>query len=116
MAKSVAADGKIRVFGLFGGNDAEITAQQVRSGRVWAVFGGSDIDLRGATIADEGARVTLVNIFGGVRFLVPEDWAVNVKTRAVFGGIVTQRSAPTSPASKLTLTGLCLFGGVKIKS
>ena len=112
----MAADGKIRVFGLFGGSDNQITAQHVRSGRVYALFGGSDIDLRGATIADEGAKVTVVSIFGGVRFLVPEDWAVNVKTRAVFGGIATQRSTPTAPVSELTLTGLCLFSGVKIKS
>lgn len=116
MAKPVAGDGKIRVFGLFGGSDNQITAQQVRRGRVCAVFGGSDIDLRGATIADQGATITIISIFGSVRFLVPEDWAVNVQTRAVFGGIATQRSAPTSPVSQLTLTGLCLFGGVKTKS
>ena len=113
---AVVADGKIRVTSFFGGSDNQIAGQQFIGGRVYAVFGSSDIDLRGATIADEGARITVINIFGVVRFLVPEDWDVNVQTRAVFGGVASKRVAPTSPVGQLTLTGLSLFGGVEIKS
>ena len=84
--------------------------------RVYAVFGSSDIDLHGANIADEGATINIIASFGSVRFLAPEDWNVNIQTRAVFGGVASKRVAPTSPAGQLTLTGLCLFGGVEIKS
>ena len=116
MARRGAPDGKIRMFSLFGGSDNAVTSKQFLGGRVYAVFGSNDIDLRGATLADEGARITAINIFGGVKLLVPEDWVVNVQTRAVFGGVTSKRGVPASPVGQLTLSGLSLFGGVEIKS
>jgi predicted membrane protein len=116
MAKHVVADDKIRMTSFFGGSENQIASKQFRGGRVYAVFGSNDIDLRGATLADEGARITAINIFGGIKLLVPEDWVVNVQTRAVFGGVTSKRGVPASPVGQLTLSGLSLFGGVEIKS
>ena len=116
MAKHVVADDKIRMTSFFGGSENQIASKQFRGGRVYAVFGSSDIDMRSATIADEGATINIIICFGNVRLLVPEDWAVNVQTKAVFGGVASKRVAPISPVGQLTLTGLCLFGGVEIKS
>ena len=67
-------------------------------------------------MADDGATINIINGFGEVTLLVPEDWAVNVQTRAVFGGVAPKRVAPASPVGQLTLTGLCFFGGVEIRS
>ena len=116
MARHVVSDDKIRMTSFFGGSENQIASQQFRGGRVYAVFGSSDIDLRSATIADEGATINIIAIFGSVKLLVPEDWAVNVQTKAVFGGVASKRVAPTSPVGQLTLTGLCLFGALEIKS
>ena len=116
MTKHAVADANIRMTSFFGGSENQITSQQFRGGRVYAVFGSSDIDLRRATIADDGATINIIISFGEVKLLVPEDWAVNVQTRAVFGGVASKRVAPTSPVGQLTLTGLCLFGGVEIRS
>ncbi len=116
MAEHAVADAKIKVISLFGGSENQIASQQFRGGRVYAVFGSIDIDLRRATIADEGATINIISSFGSVKLIVPEDWAVNAQTRAVFGGVASKRVAPTSPVGQLTLTGLCLFGGVEIRS
>ena len=116
MARSAVADAKIRVTSVFGDSENQITAQQFRGGRVYAVFGSSYIDLRNATIACEGATINIIASFGSVQLLVPEDWGVNAQTRAVFGGVVSKRAAPASPVGQLTLTGLCLFGSVEIRS
>ena len=116
MARHAVSDAKIRMTSLFGGSDNKIASQQFGGGRVYAVFGSSDIDLRGASTADEGATLRVVAIFGAVKLLVPEGWDVNVQTRAVFGAVASKRAAPKSPVGQLTLTGLCLFGGVEIKS
>ena len=116
MARVAVADAKIRVTTFFGRSDNQIASQQFRGGWVFAVFGRSDIDLRRATIADEGARIRIIIGFGGVRLLVPEDWDVNVQTRAAFGDAASKRVAPTSPVGQLTLTGLSLFSGVEIRS
>ena len=116
MAKQAVADIKIKVTNIFGGSDNQITGQHFRGGRVCTLFGSSDIDLRNATIADEGATINIIASFGSVKLLVAADWGVNIQTRSVFGGVTFKRSAPTSPVGQLTLTGLCLFGGVEIKS
>ncbi len=115
MAKHAVADANLRMTSFFGGSENQITSQQFRGGRVWAVFGSSYIDLRHATIADDGATINIIASLGGVQLLVPEDWAVNIQTRAVFGGVASKRVGPPSPVGQLTLTGLCLFGGVEIK-
>ena len=97
MARQAVADDKIRMISFFGGSENQITSQQFRGGRVYAVFGSSDIDLRRATIADEGATINIIAIFGKVKLLVPEDWGINIQTRAIFGGVASKRVAPTSP-------------------
>ena len=116
MARQAVADTKIKVTSIFGGSDTQITGQHFRGGRVCTVFGSSDIDLRNATIDDEGVTINVIASFGRVKLLVPADWGVNIQTRSVFGGVTSKRTAPTSPVGQLTLTGLCLFGGVEIKS
>ena len=116
MTRQVVTDAKIRMTSVFGGSENQITSQHFGGGRIYAVFGSSDIDLRRATIADEGATINIVSSFGRVSLLVPEDWAVNVQTRAVFGGVASKRAAPASPVGQLTLTGLCLFGSVEVRS
>ena len=116
MAKHTVANAKIAVASLFGDSENQIVSQQFRGGRVYAVFGRSDIDLRGTTVADEGAKINIISAFGSVRLLVPEDWSVNVQTWAVFGGAASKRGTPTEPEGQLILTGLSFFGGVEIRS
>ena len=110
------ADDEINVTSVFGSSEQQITGNAFRGGRALTVFGSSDIDLRRATTADDGATLNVAVGFGSVRLLVPEDWAVNVQTKAVLGGVGSRRVAPESPAGQLTLTGFCLFGGVEVKS
>ena len=116
MTRHSGAEDEVRVTNFFGGSDTQITSQNFSGGRVLTVIGGCKLDLRRASIADEGAVINIVASLGGVRLTVPEDWAVNVQTRAVFGGVSTKRVAPASPVGTLTLTGLCLFGGVEVRS
>ena len=94
MARHAVDDANIRMTSFFGDSENQITSQEFRGGRVYAVCGSSEIDLRRATTADDGATINIITSFGGVKLLVPEDWAVNVQTRAVFGGVTFKRVAP----------------------
>lgn len=116
MARHAVADATIKVTSFLGGTENQIADANFRGGRVFAVLGGADIDLRGATLAEEGATLNIVASLGGVRLLIPPDWAVNVQTNAFFGGVASRRAAPATPAGLLTLTGFCLVGGVEIRS
>ncbi len=116
MARDSARGTRVIVTSILGGNKNQVSSQQVRGGRVFVLFGSGDIDLRGAALDDGEAVVRIIAMFGGVKLIVPEDWAVNVHTGAVFGGIESKRTMPASPTDQLTLNGFCFFGGIEISS
>ena len=103
----------ISVTSIFGSSESQVSSQQVRGGRIFALFGGSEIDLRRAALSDGQAAVQVLAIFGSVRLTVPEDWAVNARTGAVLGSIDYRRAGPASSATQLTLSGFSLFGRIK---
>ena len=94
----------------------ESHATAFRGGSVLLWFGGGDIDLRGVTLDPAGARLTIRAIFGGGRLLVPENWAVDLRMLAIFGGSADVRPAlersPDSP--RLLVDGLAVFGGLAV--
>ena len=111
-----ATSDDLNVASFFSGSEQRIDSQAFRGGRVTAMFGGADIDLRGAAIADGAATIDVSAVFGGVEIRVPDNWAVNVQASATFGGVETKRSGPADPKANLTITGSCLFGGIEIRS
>ena len=111
-----ATGDNLNVASFFSGSEQRVDSQAFRGGRVTAMFGGADIDLRGAAIADGAATIDVSAVFGGVEIRVPDDWAVNVQASTTFGGVETKRSGPADPTAKLTITGSCLFGGIEIRS
>ena len=64
MARHAVADAEIRIVSFFGSSENQVSSQQFRGGQVYSVFGSSDIDLRGATIADEGVTINIVAFLG----------------------------------------------------
>ena len=116
MARNAVADAKISMTSIFGGSETQVASQQFKGGRVNAIFGSGDLDLQRAGLGDSGATVNVIAIFGRVTIRVPSHWDVNLRSRAVFGGVESKRTAPTSPEGELAVTGWCLFGGVGIRS
>ena len=101
----------------FGTTEQRITSRNFSGGAVSAVFGSAKIDLVDAGLAISKPTVDVSAVFGGVLFVVPDDWVVDLRTTNVFGGVSDQRtetSARTGPT--LTITGTCLFGGITIES
>ena len=88
-----------------------------------AIFGGIEIDLRQATIADEQAELTINALFGGCEIRVPDTWEIVAHGQGIFGGYVdsTKGNIPTEalgsmPRKILILRGVAVFGGVEIKN
>jgi hypothetical protein len=81
-------------------------------------FGGSMLDLRGATLDPAGATLRVSTMFGGGNVVVPDGWNVDTKLTACFGGAGDARPAvdrePDAPT--LRLEGVVLFGGWGITS
>lgn len=102
----------------FGGGQRAVTSQAFKGGRFSAFMGGGSFDLSRAALADGKATLDVDITFGGLELKVPDDWAVDFKARAVFGGFGDERKGkPTGPQTKvLTITGSVNFGGVSVKS
>jgi predicted membrane protein len=72
---------------LMDGRTYESVSDRLRSGRVIAVMGGVDVDLRQAVLDPEGARLDITIVAGGVRVLACKSWRVEVD-QSVAGGAV----------------------------
>ena len=108
-------DFQLAVF--FGGKKFESTATSLRSASVIAAMGGVELDLRGATLAPEGATLALRTMMGGAQITVPPDWAIDVEFGGIAGGIdVDAPSADDLPedAPKLHVHAVTRIGGMSM--
>jgi hypothetical protein len=105
---------------VFWGGKRVITDADFQGGKVECVFGGFEIDLRGATMLRDHAVVKVDAVFGGAEIKVPAAWEVVMKGTGVFGGFVDQTQHPDrnlNPNPKrLIVKGGAVFGGVTIKN
>lgn len=107
---------------IFGGVERRINTQDFQYGRVVAIFGGAEIDLRQAGIQQESAELEVNAIFGGAEIRVPDSWQVVSRGQFIFGGFSDKtRDVRTDELSNpnrktLILSGIAAFGGVEIKN
>ncbi|MBI4337488.1 MAG: hypothetical protein HY683_06640 [Chloroflexi bacterium] len=114
----VGAD-MLDIVAVFGGASRTISSKDFRGGKVTAIFGGVDLDLRDAAVQTPPAVVDVTAVMGGVEIKVPPDWKVQIDASAVFGGTSEERkrseAAPSGGPPQLVVTGTIAFGGVSIK-
>lgn len=109
-------DDDLNVSVLFWGAEKRVESESFKGGKVSALFGGVDIDLRSAKVAKDGAELDLSAVFGGISVVVPENTKVVVKGSGFFGAFEDKTYAGKgSKGPTLTITGSAIFGGVEIK-
>lgn len=104
---------------IFSGVKRRITAKDFKGGKIVAVFGGFNLDLRKADLEGEEAEIHTDAIFGGGEIRVPDTWRVSVRGAAILGAFVDETHPPfdAGPGTKrLVVTGSAVFGGVNIKN
>lgn len=105
---------------IFGGGKKNISIQNLRGGKITAIFGGSEIHLNNSTLAKGTNIVDIVAIFGGSSIHVPADWNVEVDIVPILGGFSDERVKDPNRVyatdSKLVIKGFVLFGGGDIKT
>jgi predicted membrane protein len=112
------APGTINLWAMFSGGERRIDAKDFRGGSIGAMFGGFEVDLRGATMAEAQATIDISAMFGGVEIQIPETWVAEVKGSALFGGFVDETVPPPAgqPAPRLIVTGYAMFGGITVSN
>lgn len=104
---------------IFGGTERNIKDSNFKGGRLFACFGGFQIDLTQADIAEENAVIDATAVFGGGEIRVPMNWNVVVEGIGVFGGYQdsTRHTAiEGKPTKNLYVRGAAIFGGVEVKN
>jgi len=102
---------------VFGGNKRKVFSKNFQGGEATCIFGGTDIDLSQADI-NGTVVIDVVQLFGGVKLVVPSNWELKSDVTAILGGVDDKRQSVQTQSSgkKLVLTGFVMFGGVDIKS
>jgi len=115
-SRTATSDDSISSFNFFSGSDLASNSSSFEGGRIGAVFGGAEIDLRQASLAP-GATLDVFTMFGGVEIAVPQGWQVDINGFPVFGGIenATNKDSLPADAPRLRIDATVLFGGLEIK-
>lgn len=115
----------------FGEQDVDFGGKEFGGCRIDAVFGGADLDLRGAELKGD-VVVKASSIFGGIVIYVPEDANVEIVSTSIFGGVSDDRKKanrkkkakdePAKATKKVDNSGktvyidaTCIFGGVEVR-
>lgn len=102
---------------VFSGVDRVITSQEFEGGKLSVVFGGAEIDLRGAATKKPVITLQADAVFGGIELKVPDAWNVEVRGSGVFGSYEDYTHKPANPdAPRLIVKGGAVFGGVTVRN
>ena len=111
---------RMRESAVFSGGKRTITTHDFQGGKIDAVFGGYEIDLRQASMIGPTAELELNAVFGGIEMRVPHNWNVVSRGTGVFGAFVDNTQHPDPRVcldiKELVLKGGAVFGGVEIKN
>ena len=111
-----SSDDRISTFAAFGSSQVASHSRHFEGGNIGAVFGGTELDLTDAALA-ENASIDVFTAFGGTDISVPQGWKVVTHSLPLFGGVdnVTTKERLDPDAPTLDVSATVLFGGVEVK-
>ena len=102
---------------IFSSQKIHETSADYRGGRLTAMLGGYEIDLRDADIATSPAVLNVFAMWGGIEVTVPENWDVVSEALPIMAGIEIKTTPTTAdPRKQLVIRGLVLMGGVEVRT
>jgi predicted membrane protein len=108
-------------FIIFGGREIFVNSNNLLGGKTTSIFGGTEYDMRRATLSPNGAVIDCLSVFGGCNFKVPPEWTIKNEMTTIFGAFVDKRGATFNPSNTmdhsktLIIKGFTAFGGVEVK-
>ena len=108
---------QLDVVSVFSVVNKKVFSKNFVGGEIVCVFGGSEINLMNADISAGTVELEVVCIFGGATLFIPPNWYVKSEMGSVFGGADDKRRSAMPDQNKvLIVKGVCIFGGLEIKS
>jgi predicted membrane protein len=114
----VAGDGgeTLNAFALLGGVNRTGASKDFRGGKLTAIMGGCQIDLRNAEMKADSAVIDVFALWGGIELTVPSGWTVESTVTPILGGVEDKTAHPPAGGRKLVVTGTVVMGGLELKS
>lgn len=101
------------IVAVFCGNNGSFQGREFKGASATAVFGGVDVDLRGATINGE-VTLNATAIFGGVEVFTDNNVQVVYRSVPIFGGVDCSVPARDKSLPTLYVNCVAIFGGIDI--
>lgn len=101
---------------IFGGINRKGRWRVARRHWVVSIFGGSDLDLREASLEGGEATIAVVDLFGGTDLYVPDGIEVDFNGFGIFGGADEHGGdlPPRPGAPLLRVRAISVFGGTDV--
>jgi hypothetical protein len=113
---SPGSDAEFSEFAVWSGKVRKNASPAFRRADLTAVMGGIEVDLRGAAVANGEAVIDVFTWWGGIEITVPPDWAVSNQVTAIMGGADDSSTGRQDAKHRLIVRGVCIMGGVEIKT
>ena len=110
--------GYIEMNRVFSGSKERIDFNNFKGGEINSVFGGIELDLSEAQLAEGTNFLELNSVFGGIVLIVPIEWKIELRQTQVFGSFVDNRPKPGFEIDEnrvLIIEANAVFGGGEIK-
>jgi predicted membrane protein len=118
--KGTIGDDYVDYVNVFSGGERQVVSQNFKGGKVSAVFGGIELDLTKARLAQGVSELEIACVFGGATIIVPDDWHVTIEVTPVLGGFSDSRKLipgrSVDPSKHLVVKGAVVLGGGEVKS
>jgi predicted membrane protein len=116
---SASSEDSLSAIAVFGGINRRVQSQNFQGGEAVAVFGGIELDLRGAATTRDEIEIEASAVFGGIEMIVPDTWDVTVRGAGILGGYEDKTHRVAVPDGvkrpRLVVRGGAVFGGVTVK-
>ena len=100
---------------LMSGTENINTSQSFKGGKLTAIMGGIELDLREANMEGAQCYIEATAIAGGVEIHVPKHWRVEAQGTPILGSFTNKALGTTDPAAPLLIVkGTAIMGGVEI--
>jgi len=100
---------------ILGGGEYTYASQKLKGGKIAAILGGGDIDMRKADMAGEEIVLDVFAFWGGIEIKVPEHWNVVMHATPVLAGVENKTGAGGGSKNKtLIVKGSAVMGGIEV--
>ena len=108
-------DDQFEVRAIFGGSERRISSQHLKGGKIEALFGGVEVDLRDAKAAPD-CQLRISVAFGGAEVRVPADWQIVITGTPILGGIGDHTRQDAGEGTVVQISCSAVLGGIEIRN